>query len=519
MSAHGAEMRGMRSAVVDPGHEGRFGLMFKGLPAAKYGNTDQEIHDNLTALGVAMQAGKDLPKDGADPEESGIPALYTYFGQFIDHDLTLGPEGSFQKIKDPAAVIDFRTPAFDLDCVYGRGPDDQPFLYNGHKFLLGAKLEGGSGEAWDLPRNNADPARALIGDPRNDENTIVSQLQGLFLRFHNRLVDERKMSFEQAQVETQRHYQYVVLNDFLARVVTGHVLDALKTNGEFDESKIEYFHWRKHHKYPFMPIEFSTAAYRFGHSMIRPGYRLNDANLLPIFSLDGPAFDLRGKHAMYADRGIDWATFVDTEVRLFDGVGDTPEEVLKRKHRLQFAYKIDTSLVDPLSNLPLVVAGNPPPSLAQRNLLRSVSFGLPSGQIVADRMGVPRIHDEKILLGKATTDPDDIKAQKPITDVSKVFAGNCPLWTYILAEAMQYKAKMPVEGSPDGFILTPQLGPVGGRMVAEVFVGLMFADSKSILGKERDPNWKPMVEGFKLKDFVKYAAPKFARPATRSAGA
>src|SRR5438552_11972893 len=177
--------------------QGRFGLMFRSLPHAKFGATDKENVDNLAALGSAMSAPFDPPKDGKDDEESGIPALYTYLGQFIDHDITFDPASSLQKQNDPNALVDFRTPAFDLDNVYGRGPDDQPYMYNGQAFLLGDPLNGGDPNAADLPRNNANPRRALIGDPRNDENAIVSQLQGLLLRFHNRtLQDNPGLAFE-----------------------------------------------------------------------------------------------------------------------------------------------------------------------------------------------------------------------------------------------------------------------------------------------------------------------------------
>src|SRR5262249_44118987 len=153
------------------------------------------------------------PKDGKDEEESGIPALYTYLGQFIDHDITFDPSSSLQKQNDPDALIDFRTPAFDLDNVYGRGPDDQPYMYDGDAFLLGDTIKGGDPNASDLPRNNAKRRRALIGDPRNDENSIVSQLQGLFLSFHNRLLAESKLPFEDVQRLVRFHYQYVVMND------------------------------------------------------------------------------------------------------------------------------------------------------------------------------------------------------------------------------------------------------------------------------------------------------------------
>ena len=160
--------------------------MFRALRPA-FDPNDNSLLPFFAELGDAMRNDFDPPKDGADDEESGIPALYTYLGQFIDHDLTFDPNSTLVAHSDPDALTDFRTPAFDLDNVYGRGPNDQPYLYNnGFKFLLGNPLANG---APDLPRNSAVPARALIGDPRNDENSIVSQLQGLFLRFHNRVVD------------------------------------------------------------------------------------------------------------------------------------------------------------------------------------------------------------------------------------------------------------------------------------------------------------------------------------------
>src|SRR5262252_3313531 len=159
--------------------------MFRALRPATFGSTDQESEQNLLELGTAMSAAFDPPKDGKDDEESGIPALYTYLGQFIDHDLTFDPNSSLQKQNDPNALTDYRTPAFDLDCIYGRGPDDQPYMYGpGGAFLVGEEIQGGQAGARDLVRGPN--GRALTGDPRNDENAMVSQLHGLFHRFHNR---------------------------------------------------------------------------------------------------------------------------------------------------------------------------------------------------------------------------------------------------------------------------------------------------------------------------------------------
>src|SRR5205807_5874726 len=185
-------------------------------------------------------------------------------------------------------------------------------------FLLGDALNNG---APDLPRNSAHPRRALIGDPRNDENSIISQLQGLFLQFHNRTVDDHPgLAFPALQKIVRFHYQWIVLHDFLPRIVHSHVLNGLKTNGKFDSDKLKFFHW-KHE--PFMPVEFSVAAYRLGHSMIRPGYRLNDndATLLPIFPVpsQGLTQGLTGFTAMDPDRGIDWGRFIDADIRTYDG--------------------------------------------------------------------------------------------------------------------------------------------------------------------------------------------------------
>jgi hypothetical protein len=503
---HGLPLRGLDSTQRSRLYQGRFGRMFR-LPAAQYGKSESESLANLNRLGTAMTAELERPKDGKDEEESGIPSLYTYLGQFLDHDITFDPMSSLIKQNDPDALIDFRTPRFDLDHVYGRGPEDQPYLYrDGRSFLLGDGISGGSDpKATDLPRNNAPIRRALIGDPRNDENVIVSQLHGLFLRFHNRFAARyRDLDFTEIQKVVRFHYQYMVLNDFLPRIVHSTVLDDLKNaDGAYDRDKLKFFRWKNE---PFMPVEFSVAAYRFGHSMIRPAYRLNETVLRPIFSVEkrtvpGVARGLSGLQAMHPTFGIDWGRFIDVEIRKYDG---SPAE---NKQRLQFAYRIDTSLVAPLMDLPSNVATDPPPSLPQRNLRRGFRLELPSGQQVASAMNLTPLLDEQILIGKGT-DVRDPKAKK-ILSVSKVFTKNCPLWTYILAEAMQHKesVKIPVKENlmpkENLTIKTPKLGPVGGRIVAEVFLGLMFGDPNSLLRLE--PKWQPEWPNFELKDFVNYA--------------
>ena len=126
-------VRGLDSVASSPQFEGRFGRMFRALPPAKF--SPEALH----RLAVAMTAEHEddvSPETSADDEENAgadrthpsISAGYTYWGQFIDHDLTFDPASSLQKTNDPNGLIDYRTPRFDLDNLYGRGPDDQPYL-------------------------------------------------------------------------------------------------------------------------------------------------------------------------------------------------------------------------------------------------------------------------------------------------------------------------------------------------------------------------------------------------------
>ncbi|HEV7621387.1 MAG TPA: peroxidase family protein, partial [Flavisolibacter sp.] len=282
-------LRGLEATRRSSTSEGRFGRIFRTLPKANF--TDEALKKLADAM--CAEGGPDTPetnKPRDDEENTGISSGYTYLGQFIDHDITFDPASSLQKENDPDALEDFRTPRFDLDNIYGRGPDDQPYLYesNGRKFVLSSRMLTGSGfdsNVRDLPRNQPNQSdtgaekRAIIGDPRNDENVIVSQLQAMFLRFHNRMVDLMpNADFCDIQRMVRWHYQYVVINDFLPTILGEETMKkifphlAKKTSLSANKPEPEYYKW---HNQPFMPVEFSVAAYRFGHSMIRPIYRLN----------------------------------------------------------------------------------------------------------------------------------------------------------------------------------------------------------------------------------------------------
>jgi hypothetical protein len=213
-----------------------------------------------------------------------LTAGMTFFGQFLDHDVTFDPTSSLERQQDPEAVMNFRTPAPELDSVYGSGPGASPHLYDqsvtgkGIKLLVedipgsAAKSRGGVPQ-FDVPRNAQ--GTALLGDPRNDENLIVSQLQLAFLKFHNAVVDHVVATtglanphevFAEAQRLVRWHYQWIVVHEFLPKTVGQPMVDSILTQGR------QFYNWRHT---PFIPVEFSVCACRFGHSQVRPSYRAN----------------------------------------------------------------------------------------------------------------------------------------------------------------------------------------------------------------------------------------------------
>ena len=537
-AAHGGGVRGDNFAARSSLFEGRFGRMFRSLPAAEWPK------EALMALGAKMTADPERAADDPnfpaastedpkkriqdDEENAGIPAGYTYLGQFIDHDITFDPASSLQQKNDPDALVDFRTPRLDLDSLYGRGPAEQPYMYIGNKFRVGRPLFelDRPTNVRDLPRfadpNDATGAkRALIGDKRNDENVIIAQLHAAMLQFHNKLVDEDpKASFADVQQRVRWHYQWIVVNDFLVKIcgedVIHEILPHLGKNQPIwrNPPRFEFYKWRQD---PFMPVEFSVAAYRFGHSMVRPIYRLNTqlnggddpSQATPLEKnrgIDGRFFifagvqnrGLNGFGEFPSQWAIDWSLFFDVKGSI-KNVGKT---------RVQPAYKIDTSLVNPLGFLPEFskpaaapkppltiqqlqsVAISPdmdPSNLAQRNLLRGMAMGLPSGQAVASAMGLDPIDDNNLKVGKAVV--EEWGKNPTLVSINGSFEQNAPLWFYILAEAQYEWVQRAKAQGGKGNEEPMRLGTVGGRIIAETLLGILWADGHSYL--RQSPNWKP----------------------------
>jgi hypothetical protein len=486
---HGAPPRGLENVPRSTSHAGRFGRLFRQLEPL-----DPDTNLLLSLANSMLEQPTDVDDKDATSNNQRLSAGFTYLGQFIDHDLTFDPVSKLQRDNDPNALEDFRTPRFDLDNVFGPGRDDAPFLYNGDKFVIGMNESGED----DLPRSPN--GRALLGDPRNDENLIVSQLHLAFLKFHNAVVDALPAGpnrFDDARETVLFHYQWLLIHEFLTGVVgtdlVKHILlpdrYAIQTNPDSKEAlawkvDLKFYGFKV---FPFMPVEFSAAAYRFGHSMVRFTYALNpetDGAELPIFATSGP--DLRGFRPRPPQRKIEWFRFFK-----FDGAD--PD-------KLQSARAIDTLLSAGLGVLPDVVAQNPN-SLPARNLLRGKALSLPGGQDVARLMGIPEDlvlgnNKNKLEVGTGYKLPDGTPdpSVPPLAPALKqqledAFGTATPLWYYILKEA-------------EVFGKGQHLGPVGGRIVAEVFLGILKADPTSYLNLA--PGWEPSKGHFGCKKDGRY---------------
>lgn len=299
-NAHGSHLAGLDLVPHSSLYRGRFGRLFRSLPA------HEPIDELLKALADKMIDTREAAKPsgwsgGAPPDDGGdhpdLPAIYTYLGQFLDHDTTFDTTSSLQRRNDPEALHNFRTPRLDLDSVYAGGPDRTPYLYDNEdpdKLLLDP-VDGVDG-AFDLPRNRQQ--RALIGDPRNDVHVIIAQLHRAFIQLHNHFVDQVREEglssdavFAEAQRRTSWHYQWVILTDYLPRIVGQDIVTTIlpdpSPTADSVIRRVPDLWFYNPKQQAFIPVEFSVAAFRIGHSMIRPDYVLRDgADALPILSHD-----------------------------------------------------------------------------------------------------------------------------------------------------------------------------------------------------------------------------------------
>jgi hypothetical protein len=515
-------MRGHSLPVVDvhvtrsPSFEGAFGRMFRRLPPFDPpGATEADKVRWLMQRGDSLHGG-----DGPRPDNPDVAVAYTYLGQFINHDVTFDAASSLDRQTDPDRLVNFRTPRLDLDALYGRGPMSQPCLYEECRVQgrLGFLLRLGRARAHDasknhdeldlhreaglwvyapkhrvsvlvrdgdcyriVPKQDVDPKhvtiqfhttwarmrgdgrvllangewarvdpdamevlgeRALIGDPRNDENVPVSQVHLAFARFHNLTMLEvlettalaGLPAFEEAQRRVRWHFQWIVLHDFLPAVVGQRRMDKLLARlAKRGLAGLKSFRWRND---PFLPVEFSAAVFRFGHAMVRDAYLLNDLTgepPTPVFVADpsGARADLRGGRRLPERWSVQWDRWLSFK-------GSEPQRSATLGRRLSPRLR--------------AVPGPHAMSLGAADLLRGWRMQLPSGNAIARAMGKEPVTGEEL-----------------------------PLFEYVLEEAQQRKGGR-------------RLGPVGGRIVAEVLAGLVAGDPDSYVNVH--PRWRPEIRSF-----------------------
>lgn len=435
----------------------------------------------LKELAEAMGIGELLNLDGT-------PAGIVYFGQFIDHDLTrdqtkLSDAGN----QPPEKTRNFRTARFDLDSLYGKGPEGEladpsvapeDYLYDHSKpgcerFRLGRIDPPVPGSPATAPLSRSDLPRrhdltAVIADDRNDENLIIAQLTMIFLKFHNRLLDLLELDkpliqhaggktlFDKARRLVIWHYQYIVVHEFVDKIVLNDV-----SNKVFEGSYTPRLFCPHPGQLIDLPVEFAMAAFRFGHSMVRNTYRLHAGSEKELAALLR-----REARRLTADEVVDWDLFFGSR-----GTGTN------------LALRIDTKLAGALTRLPPNVVrlftGCAPSeilSLPARTLLRGSRAGLPSAQEACCQAEIPFV---------------DFREGERHYDILKQHGMNVhtPLWYYVLHEAWIAGSDFPepVQLRKSGL----RLGPLGSLIVAEVILGLLTADRSSFL--HASPGWRPPV--------------------------
>jgi len=493
----------------------------------------------LRALGKILRE----PGHPEDPAgDSDIPAGYTYLGQFIDHDLTLDLSTSLAKGIRGDEVANTRTPELDLDNLYAGGPIATPYIYKLPYLRTGRLIEGeGAYVRHDLLRADEDyrpgppggKATAVIGDPRDDENVIVSQLHAAFVAFHNRTVDllvkrgygrqrykycrsnvcsiyrladalpphVKFEIFETARDHVLHYYHRVIADDFLPRIIGRDRVEDIFTRGRdfFFAHGLREKDGRLRSAY--IPVEFAAAAYRFGHSQVRSFYQLREGRRVSLFGSQGggglQAFQPVTRHHL-----IDWRYFFD--------IDKAPPPAFNYARRLDPLVSAALHQI----NLNNVVGRRDLGALPARNLVRGRVFYLPSGQTVAEQI-LPALEARGALGGPYARGPRSKDGYRggawqafllPPDERTRGFLGpeETPLWYYVLQEAevfgisrqvsytgaytAQYQGgshhdgaqwqRASYDGGPKGRGFGygeggNSLGPVGGTIVGEVLIGLL----------------------------------------------
>ena len=439
----------------------KFGRLFD--PAGKL--SEEERNEKISLLAKLGQAMNRQPLNM--PADSNIPSGYTCLGQFIAHEITFDKTTTLPAIEsDPHS---WRSPQLDLDSLYGNveDPHDVEAFYDQQN---PARLKVGLTHPQprlnkvfdhDLPRDGS--GKALIGDARNDENIAIAQIHLAFIKFHNKIVESLENPNDAPEVIRSRArekvvncFHSIILNDFLPRLLDEPTLQRVK------DSRAEFFTGKIANEV-FMPLEFSAAAFRFGHSIVRSSYQWNAYHsdeisvparlrqLLDQTEFSGSIGKPGGNLAIDSDWIIDWRRFFD-----FSSLGyPAPKTDTNKAGKIDRVFNLHLEKLPGFPHNGLSLDLQP---IMVRNLLRGLALDLPGGEQVAN----------KIRQGSALR-PDQLADDsepeiKELLD-SPLLKGQTPLYYYILREAE-------LNGGE-------KLGEVGSYIVAQTLIGLMQASKNA----------------------------------------
>jgi Animal haem peroxidase len=458
------------------------------------GSGHQLPEANRRRLGEAIVVG-----GGGD---SQIPAGFTYLGQFVDHDLTFDKTSvMLGEDVSPTELLQARSPSLDLDSLYGAGPADpasEKFYEADGVHLkmgktIGVDLSPTPRDGFDLPRGAGATAaakrKAIIPDPRNDENLAVAQTHLAMIRFHNRVVDTLPASvppglrFVKARAKVTRHYQWMLRTDYLPRICAAGVVSNV-----FNSGRKAFEVGVPATDVPTMPIEFSVAAFRLGHSMIRRAYDWNNifdngsGTLDFLFTFSAGSGNLGGGSRLPSSWIADFR-------RLYDFNEAGRADLAVPEAQFNRAMRIDTTLANPLESLPGFSAAEA--NLAFRNLTRAHMVKLATGQQMATFLKNKGVNLTKLTTAQVR-DGQGGATLEGLTQVQRTaLLADTPLWFYILREAELNQGR---------------LKGVGARIVAETFHRAIEGSRTSIV---RDPSWRPTLgpdsTTFRMVDLLLFA--------------
>jgi hypothetical protein len=417
----------------------------------------------LNALGCAML--DDGTRVSEERPEILLEAGYTYFGQLVAHDLTKDIS-SIDDVwrSEPGELENLQTPRLDLSLLYGCGPEHTRELYEDDGVRLKVGAVSIAGRSFDVCVG-AEGERVLADD-RGGGNLILRQMTAVFARLHNlaveqlrRQVQDRHLLFEQARRQTQWQFQWLVCKDYLPTVLNLAVYQKIFREGR---NQIDWGTFS-------IPIEFSTAAMRFGHAMVRANYLLSVGQEMFLPKIFGRTPD-RG--ALGDELEINWGLF-------FQGAGSMGALTTR---------PIDTRLSYPLHELPSDLVGvaevacphfrieKNPVQLPLRTLLRGAGLRLASGQTVARAFGEPVLTEEELTQNSKGEETEQGRILRETGLLQET-----PLWYYILKES---------EVRENG----NRLGPVGSHLVAETIYGALRSDPDSYLNQGKIDMFPPVWE-------------------------